>query len=491
MLKRLICALLAGVMVFGMASCAAGDETDNPAAVTTGGISDEGETEDPNYTCELPAGLNYNSEEINIMYGNSPGQSDEMYSEKLGLGTVSDAVYERNVAVENQLGVKLVSVEGSNIVSTLQTTVQAGDDSLDIFVMVSFESILQAISGHYVNLNTLDYIDTSKHYWVQDYNEIVTFTDENMQFLATSPAALSMFRLTYFTIFNQEMMKERQMPNLYEAVANGEWTLDYQYKLIADEYVDSDGDGKRSKEDYYGFVTGGFESLDAYLVASGVRLAVRDENGEWIFNSEKLEAISDMVEKVCALNNAPGAFVGEDGIGTYHVIDKFASEKALMSTTMFLSLEGRIDALADLSYGIVPMPKLNRDQSKYYTFVQDRVSSFGISAGIGEKNRQDMLGAVMESIAYHSNKIVRPAYYDTTLSLRFMQDKDSSDMLDLMFETLSFDLGYYVGLGDIRSQMRSILDSTNASVASRFRTWEKVSNATLKQYRKSLEKLQK
>ena len=488
-MKKMLCLLLAGLMLLSATSCAASD--DDGSAITTAEdqTAVEQDTRDPNYICDLPDDLDYNDAEVNIMYGTSPGQEDELYSEKLGLGTVSDAVYERNLAVENQLGVKLNMIEGDSIVSTLQTTVRAGDDSLDIFNMVSFESIPLAISGHYLDLNRLNYVDTSKYYWVQDYNDIATFTDENMQFLATSPAALTMLRLTYFTIFNGEMMSERRMPNLYDAVDNGEWTLDLQYSLIADEYVDSDGDGRVSDEDYFGYVTGGYETLDGHLTAAGIRLAVRDENGEWMFNSEKLETIADMVEKVCALNTAPGTFVATDGIGVYNIINKFSGEECLMATTMFLAVEKNFAALADIPYGIVPMPKLNREQPSYYSFVQDRVSSFGISSAVGNPTRQDIVGAVMESMAYHSNELVRPAYYDTTLSLRFMQNPRSREMLDILFDTLTFDLGYYVGLGNVRDDMRSILDSSNPAVVSRFKAWEKSAKNTLNKYNKSLAKL--
>ncbi len=494
--KKILAMLLAGLMLLPAVSCGKpdgeGQDTLPPKDRET--VS-EGETADPNYTCDLPDDLHFGNTEVNIMHTKNAGREDEMPSDRLGRGAISDAVYERNLAVENQLGVKLAFVSRDDDMdadSSLQTMVRAGDASVDIFVYASHAAIPSAISGHYLDLNRVRYVDTSKHYWVQDYNNIVTFTEEDMQFLATSPAALSMFRLTYFTIFNNELFAERQLPSLYKAVENGEWTLDYQYGLVADSYVDRDGDGTVNERDFYGYITSCFQTQDAHLVASGIRVAVRDENGDWIFNSEKLDAIAEMVEKVCALNNSPGTYMEpNDGIGVYHVIDKFAREEALMATTIFLSLERRIEALTEITYGIVPMPKLTREQPDYYTFVQDQISSFGISAAVGNENRQAVLGAVMESIAYHSNKIVRPAYYDTALSLRFMQDPQSRDMLDIMFETLSFDLGYYIGLGKVREDMRSILPSRNPAVASKFKAWEKYAKTTLEQYEKSLDKLLK
>jgi hypothetical protein len=299
-----------------------------------------------------------------------------------------------------------------------------------------------------------------------------------------------MFRLTYFTSFNNELCAERRLPSLYDVVESGEWTLDYQYALVSNAYVDRDGDGTVNERDFYGYVTSRFQSQDAHLVASGIRVAVRDEHGDWEFNSEKLESLAEMVELVCALNTSPGTYMEpNDGIGVYHVIDKFARQEALMATTIFLSLERRIESLAEITYGIVPMPKLTREQPDYYTFVQDQVSSFGISAAIGTESRQSVLGAVMEAIAYHSNQLVRPAYYDTALSLRFMQDPKSREMLDIMFETLSFDLGYYIGLGNVRTDMRSILPGSNPAVASKFKAWEKQAKNELKKYEQSLNQL--
>lgn len=494
--QKILALLLAGLMLLSVVACGRADagEKDTLPPKDRETLA-EGETKDPNFTCDLPDNLNFGGTEVNIMHTEIAGREDEMPSERLGRGTISDAVYERNLAVENQLGVKLSLVSRNNDMDvdyTLQTMVRAGDSSVDIFTYASHAAIPTAISGHYLDLNRVQNMDTSKHYWIQDYNNIVTFTDQNMQFLATSSAALSMFRLTYFTIFNTELFKERKLTSLYQIVENGEWTLDYQYGLVADSYVDGDGDGMFSEKDFYGYITSRFQTQDAHLMASGIRVAIRDENGNWIFNSEKLDAITEMVEKVCALNTSPGTYMEpNDGIGVYHVIDKFARKEGLMATTIFLSLERRIEALTEITYGIVPMPKLIREQPNYYSFVQDQVSSFGISAAVGNESRQAVVGAVMESIAYHSNEIVRPAYYDTALSLRFMQDPQSRNMLDIMFETLSFDLGYYIGLGQVREDMRSILHNSNPAVASKFKAWERHAKNMLKKYEESLDQILK
>ncbi|MBQ4111228.1 MAG: hypothetical protein IJD38_00375 [Clostridia bacterium] len=494
-LKRLLALMLAALMLLSLAACGTTEENPDQSESLTG--SDvEDDTENQDYVCDLPEDLNYGNEEINFMYVKVAGRDDELISENLGNGTIPDAVYERNLAVENQLKVKLVFNEQTTDAlaqAAINTAVKGGDRTLDIFVIGTYCAVSPAIQGCYLNLNAVENVDTTKHYWSQDYNNIVTFTSDNKQYLATSPAALSLFRLTYLTIFNRELFNDRKIPDLYETVDNGEWTLEYQYQLAADAWVDSDGNGKESKDDFYGFITGSCISVDAYCTASDIHLVTRDETGYMVYNADKLDALVDMAEKVSTLYNAQGTYVfqgqPQDDIGLYYIIEKFAEQQGLMATTQFLSIETHIESLAEFSYGIVPMPKLTREQDAYKTYVQDQVSAFGISAAIGDEKRQAMLGAVMESLAYNSYKIVRPAYYDSALSLRFMQDPQSRAILDTMFETIAFDYTYVTDVGGVRGTLRTLLPSKSPAIASRAKSWQRTISKQLERDNAAIEKL--
>ena len=216
--KNTLAAILAALLLLpSFVSCAT--EANEQAAQTTqapGETIAEAETQDENYICELPDDLNYGKTEVSVLYVKKDGRADELPSERLGLGTVSDAVYERNIAVENRLSVKLNFVDEADdaaATTALKTMVQAGDDSVELSSIGSYYALDNAIQGMYLNLKDLSYVDTDKHYWSQEYNEITTFTSDNMQFLATSPAALSLFRLTYLTIYNRNLFAERNLPD--------------------------------------------------------------------------------------------------------------------------------------------------------------------------------------------------------------------------------------------------------------------------------------
>ena len=159
-------------------------------------------------------------------------------------------------------------------------------------------------------LSSPDHIDTSKHYWTQGYNDLATFTAERRQYLASGSLALSMFRLMFFTIYNRSVLEDRQMEDLYDVVRRGDWTLDYQYSLIAGLYDDSDGDGKRSETDTYGFITGNIISMDPYMVAGSVPMIIRDpDNNSLVFNADAALPLSDLVDAVLKLVNDEGTYV--------------------------------------------------------------------------------------------------------------------------------------------------------------------------------------
>ena len=101
--------------------------------------------------------------------------------------------------------------------------------------------------------------------------------------------------------------------------------------------------------------------------------------------------------------------------------------------------------------------------------------------------------ATLEAMAYHSYKLVRPAYYETALSERYMQDPQSKEVLDMIFGTLYFDFSsscsnIFPGCV-IRDNLRPILSGKKNTVASSTRSWQKSVDRHLKRYNEVLDGL--
>ena len=112
--KRLFLLLLSAILAAALLLCAcAKPEGDSPETTVsqTGAATDTGsepvETEDMNYVAELPENLNYGGRTISFLVEGQSFAADEFDAPNLNGEIVNDAVYERNMAVEDRLGVKL------------------------------------------------------------------------------------------------------------------------------------------------------------------------------------------------------------------------------------------------------------------------------------------------------------------------------------------------------------------------------------------------
>lgn len=494
-MKKTICALLAVVLLLSMVACG---KTDDPSVSTDTETTEkltEAVTEDPNYQCDLPNNLKYGGEEFSILYNPSSGREDELISEEIGHGVVSDAVYERNVTVEGMLEVVLNYCRADDIVTEMTQDIQSGSGDYQIIANGTNGAVIPAIEGKYINLNELENIDTAKHYWTQGYNDMATFTDDNIQFLASGPIALSMFRYMFLTLYNKTLFEEYRIEDLYDTVKNGDWTLDYQYAIAKDHYYDADGDQKYSEGDFYGFVTGDTVSVDPYPVSANLHMIIRaPDTGNLTYNIDAGARLSDLCDKVQLLYNDESVYVYKtatyDNTGTSYVINHFTAKNALMVTTMFYAMELNYEDLGAMSYGIAPMPKFDKNQTDYHTYVQDQVSCFGISAVVGTLEQQEKCAAILEAMAYHSYLLVRPAYYETVLSTRYMQDPESKDVLDLIFTSLDFDFSSswsdILGSSNIRNALRPILSGSKNTVGSTTRGWQRSIQRILDGYNEQL-----
>lgn len=499
LMTKCLCVLLSVLMLLGITACGTGEETGTEAP-TSGESATEAETADPRYTCDLPADLDYKGETVHILFADKVGRDDELVSDGITAGQIPEAVYSRNKVVEDDIGVTLDLIPWTelDVTPAMERDVKGGTGEYDIVVNGTYQSIQPAMSGSYLDLAKLDMVDTTKHYWAQGYNEMVTFTSDRHQFLGTGPMALSMFRLMYLTIYNKTLFEATQEKDLYEVVMNGEWTLDYQYSVLTDKYVDSDGDARKSKGDTYGFVTGNCVSADPYAVAGDAHLVVKDaDTGDMIFNQDAVSRLSDVTDKTQLLYNSASTYVfqssTEDDVGLSYIVDMFAEGRSLMATILFWNMESSFEELASMSYGIAPIPKLSKEQKNYGTYVQDQVSSFGVSAGVKSEERQQMLGAVLEDIAYHSYRIIRPAYYDSALSLKYMQDPASQEILDLIYDSLYFDFACNCSAAltscMVILYLRPMFSGKKNTLTSSAKSWGKSIGRNLEQYNKKLNEL--
>lgn len=479
-MKRLLCILLATLMLLPLCACGENkEENETTPPVTT--PTHEAETENHDLICDLPDDLNFHGLEVTLIYLKKAGVEDEFDITAPSGVLVEDAVYERNRLVEDRLGIQFIFIPSDNVTSEHSRDIKAGyreGESYDIVTNSTHLEVSPVIQGQYRNLNIIDNVDTTKKYWSQGYNDLFTFSSENKQYLASGAIAISMFRYMFITLYNKDLFVNNSIPDLYDTVMNGEWTLDKQYEIINNRYVDSDGNGKRSMDDTYGFLTGMQVSMDPYTTATANHIIAKDkETGALYYNSDILERMSLLSEKLNLIVSNESTYMypaDYDDVGKNDIVEGFAKNKSLMCTALIYSLESSIGEIT-FSYGVAPIPKLDVMQPSYGTYVQDQVTSVGISSVVPER-KLETIGAVIEAMAYYSYDTVRSAYYEQALSLRYMNDPQSREIMALIYDSLDFDfVGAASGLltNGLRGTFRSVFSSGRGNITSQLKKTQK------------------
>ncbi|MBE6559280.1 MAG: hypothetical protein E7661_09780 [Ruminococcaceae bacterium] len=447
--------------------------TDADTAVVT-----EAETE---ISDDLPDDLNYNGDEVVILSRYREGwTSGEIAVEKVIGEPVNDAVYERNKAVEERLGVKLVSVEEPGdsayiVTNKASTSVKSGTHEFDILAAACYVAVNESLNGTFADMRKSLYIDFDKPWWSQGYNEVVEY--QGAQFCGLSSALLSQYRFAFVTLFNKDLFAERNQPLLYEYVDNGTWTLDKQISLIPVFHVDNGNGVQDEEEDIYGFVSCDYVSTDPYWSSCMVDIIKKNAEGEYefVFDSGKLHSVCEKVlELFYETNNGTYDYKMEiENAEQYKIRDMFGRGGAAMATIRILEMENEAIRGMKQEFGVVPIPKYDEEQKEYRTLLHDQFTVFSILTTVSKKEgRLDEIGAVLEAMSSVSYKTVRPAYYETTLRTKIAKDPQSARMFDIIIDNIYIDAGiiYTIPLSTFHNYFREIVGSKENTVISQYKS---------------------
>lgn len=480
MTKKIIAFILAALMLSpAIVSCAEtktpeSETTDLSATTTTPAPTEETEPELQSAT--LPADLDFKGETVIFLSRDSDFVNDEVSVDDLNGAMVNDAIYRRNEKVQQQLGVTFESIKitGDNYVisNELRNAAKNGETYFDIIANSTYSTIMYTGENILFDLTECEYLDLGAIYWSQGFNESASVGDA--QYLATGAIALSLFRYMFVTFYNKQTLESAQYENLYDVVDDGRWTLDYQIKLCRDLYKDSDGSGTVNEGDQVGFATSTVLYIDPYWSSCDVRIISKNEDNHPVYDldTEKLSAVVDKLIELCHHSNAWFDNSSGDNGKQTALGDLFGNGTSATTTMRLCSVETPQFISMEAEYGVIPVPKFNDEQKNYYTYLHDQFTSFGItSVHAKDTEKTDMLGAVLEAMALESYKTVVPAYYDTALKGRYLEDSESWRMLDMIYEHVKIDAGvlYTKSLDSIHQAPRDMVKNGTNYVASSYK----------------------
>lgn len=415
------------------------DNTDGEMSTSTNEESSAGTGRDA-IKSSLPEDLKFEGKTVNILCGDSEEKLLEVYAEQTG-EVVDDAIYNRNLAVSERLGITIEHTpiedyQGTTITKTIKENVLAGDEPYSLAFAAQYYSTSAALEGVYYNLLDMKYIDTSREYYSQGFIEAATIFDT--LFYITGDASLSQTTSSYVTFFNKKQANT-WLPDtdLYQMVYDGTWTWNNLGTLMKDIYDDLNGNGERDIDDFYGMCTTYTTSpLDSILPSCNIKIAQVDSSGNisLTLNNERTVNMYEMLDNF--LNKNDGVFCeGETGDAQTAALEQFIASKSIFQITQ---LNKSASSLRDFQdpYGILPVPKYDEEQENYYTIPHDQYSIIVVPSNCSDP---DLVGAVIEELNYQSYKTVTPAYFEVALKSKYLDGEEDADMYDILVAGKCFD----------------------------------------------------
>jgi hypothetical protein len=413
----------------------------------------------------------------------------EFLAESENGDVVNDAVYKRNLTVEERFNVKLNPIDvmgGWNeqdiYLKKVRNSVTAGDDEFQLLAgYAAYMPKLQS-GGYLINLRDLPYVDFDKAWWSKDLKD--NFTINGKMFFTTGDLSLSLWEDILAIYFNKKMIADYEIENPYELVRSGKWTIDKLNEICKGIYRDVNGDGKVSADaDIFGYATDTTNFVDGFFGCFDSPVIKKDEDGI-PYHAQNTAKMAEIVEKIYEfLWTNPGVYANPVSSPGPVNLYRYIFEE---NRSMFLpELLGNAQALRsmDTDFGIIPYPKWDEQQKDYLTTSVAYFSMFCVPTTV---QNFDMTGIITEALCVESYKKVIPAFYEIALKSKYSRDDESAEMIDIIRSGLTFDFGkvYVTELAYSMNILRELMSNKKNNFVSTFEKNEK-------QYDRALEKVLK
>ena len=438
MLKKVIIALISAAVLLTGFACSKNDDNKPVNSDVSSEVSSEvtvdenGEiVKDDSYYLSDLSNERFDGYDFRIMVRKT--HTGTQYFEEPQEDIVDNAIYERNKAVEDRFGVNISihESENNNYETSALNSILAGDDAYDIIFTHSRAAFTYAVQGACVNFNDVKSLHLDKPWWSQDITDSCNINGR--LFVLDGDISTSSLEAAMCMYFNKRIFDELGYDYPYELVDDGEWTFDEFAYYAKKGGADLDGDGVMNKDvDQFGFGgNGAWHAPINILYTGGQKIYDKTDDGllEISLYSNKTVDIYD--EYFALMENE----ACEQILGISHF-----KQGRIMMTAGSLGDAKSLRAMDD-EFGIMPYPKFD-EEDDYATVTNGGAPLLIMPITVSDIERT---GAITEALCAYGSKLVIPAFYDKALKTKYARDDDSERMMDIVKDSIVFDLGYLTG----------------------------------------------
>lgn len=470
--------LLVLCAAFILSSCGgSGTKTDTAVKVTET-AADTVETTTGELKPDLPDS-NFEGYEFVILDSNASDTNGvdwvtyDVYTEEQNGDAINDAVYTRNLYLAETYNVVIKEFQGVTL-TLAQKAVSSGDSIYDAVMTNFVAASTLAQNGMTYDMYDIPYIDLSQPWW--DQNGVETLSIGGHMNYATGDITCIVNDATWTLMFNKQLAEDFNF-DFYSLVDNDQWNFDLMYEMSTQVSADKNGDGVRKfADDQFGIIATG-DIAQAFLYAGGMLIADKD--------ADDLPALKLDVDRMATVAEKAGAYCVDKEVMVSNHLDSsistdnlrigFQEARALFYGECMQCIKRMRESETD--FGVIPWPKFFETQDRYYSFVH---STAGKCITVpGTQTELERTGIVLEAMAAKSKYTLTVAYYDVSMTNKFIRDEESARMLDVILANRVYDLGYIYDWGGLYSGLRAVVTGNTGNFASKYESLTPAFNAAM------------
>ncbi len=492
--KRIISAFMAILMLVTSVAMFASCEESEPDGEKESTSGEQGSLDSGNKAEHKVPKKDFGGETFNSLCYDMNTAGHYYFTDEEAAGDpVKEALWQRTGLIVEHLNCTIThemrsGAECPAVSSMIYDQIMAGtDDYQQVLLHPIYGVSSLVISGYAYDFASLPNVDLTAEWWDLDDMEDLRLGSDycygRSDFMISAP---------HVVIFNKTLVDDLNLDNPYELVNNYQWTLDAMMSMARAATHDANNDGTYSAiDDTFGIASSEFSKFSSFLISCDQPISRRNEEGKIelaLYTEKTLDIIEDFYD---LWMEGGTVYIGYlDGSSGYTDRSLFGEGRALFALYDLSFLEGMREY--DVEAGIVPYPMYDEAQGEYRSM--DWGPMWAISATI---RNPELVGSVVELYSYYSNDTIVPVYYDKVLEGKLTADLESRKMLDIIFESVSFDpianyFGFHDGIGDLAFVIgRLVMQKNSSNFASFYKERENSAENTIKEYYKNLEKGEK
>ncbi len=440
MRKQKLTALLLAMLILASAftSCGSDPSEETDASAPTADEQPPAETEAETEP-DILDGLDYQGATFYIRTSATTISSNDLIegSGELNGDAVNDAVFDRNLEVSETLNVKFEYTQTNNnwdkVFQAVETLIMAGDPNCDLIIDDQRGMSTASINRMFHDAATLSKVDFEENCWWSQYMQNLS-VDYKSIYLLAGDYFMDVMNRSQALLYNRDLYRDLygDPDDLYKTVSEGKWTYDAWLPMIEGAYIDINGNTKTDPDDTFGMIVGGVGgSVFPYVYGTDIPFVSRDENGypTLTMYSDRLVSLYDNMYNLF-YNSGTSTAYAENGDDLH---TKFRSGGALFISGTGLGDFGKFRDM-EAEIGIIPNPKLDEAQDTYRTVVWDTAELGGIPIVTRDP---EMCGAIVQMLCRTTHETILPAYYETSLKVKYARDDYTSEMIDLIYNGIA------------------------------------------------------